>query len=175
MSCRGREENSWVLGWVWGTWPSLSRESGPQMQGEVGSCSSEGWLSGRWFPDKPHFVLVARTPTHTSPGRRRWSIPGCPHRLLLWKSPPLWPPQPHAGQRPVCPSCCVLDGKQNRGPFLNGCSSVSSSFLKKIFFILIRRQFFSLLLEREGREKERERDLNAREKHRSVASCTHPG
>lgn len=44
-------------------------------------------------------------------------IPGCPHRLLLWRWLPRWPLQPPVGRQPMCPSCCVLDRKQSRDHF----------------------------------------------------------
>ena len=53
--------------------------------------------------------------------------------------------------------------------------SLLNKFLKNnssfTYFILTQGHFFSLLLKTKG---ERERDINAREKHRSVASHLHP-
>ena len=57
----------------------------------------------------------------------------------------------------------------------------SSTFPKRpyqfifYFYIFIFKDFVYLFLERgEGREKEKERNIDVREKHRSVASHTHP-
>lgn len=89
-----------------------------------------------WFgptPGKDGFpatcVFSRPGPDPPAPGRGR-AVPGCLHRLLLWKLPPQWPLQPRAGRQPVCPSRCVLGRKQNH--VLSGedarddCSSVSA-------------------------------------------------
>ena len=49
------------------------------------------------------------------------------------------------------------------------CQLCTLHMLKKEFF----QRFYLFLAKRKGRKKERERNVNVREKHQSVASCTH--
>ena len=52
------------------------------------------------------------------------------------------------------------------------CTSVKVFFLR--FYFLIEYYKILFIFRERGEERERERNVDVREKHRSVASCTHP-